>query len=393
MTKAYEPVPKTREERLLDLVQGLRVLADSLALLRDGKPHQILPIAGQLRALLSDKSTDPLLLSLAEELGEPLHVFVEGRAAEKRGPEQPESPLSMHIGGIRPTRHPFGKKDRRLTIAEYLDLPVVRFRSTAHSVRDIISLMANRAGGAHFAPDLPRNLGDLMQQLQLGSLPAPATIIAQLAEVTLDIGSDLLRRLGECEAHLLLWLNPLKQDRPHYVFDAQDPSGASRIFCFIDPMHRVHVSFRGISGTGQKLPTMQLINWDEPHHLSMSSRFTDNLETRLEILVDGEVSASHRVGRPIITYPNLKDHDVVFNGDPEDGASELEFGISRLSFVSPRRSIIERGRLYSEYADARASSNEEYLWFTPGVTGRKAAGETEPSGDFSRRTFQKEAGD
>lgn len=52
----YEPIPKFLGDRIQELLQALQVIRDSIEAVRQGKLHQIIPVYGQLRALLSEKS-------------------------------------------------------------------------------------------------------------------------------------------------------------------------------------------------------------------------------------------------------------------------------------------------------------------------------------------------
>ena len=64
----YQPIPKPLGFRIQELMQSLQVIRDSLGAVRQGRLHQIIPVYGQLRALLSEKSkgNHPLLLDIAK---------------------------------------------------------------------------------------------------------------------------------------------------------------------------------------------------------------------------------------------------------------------------------------------------------------------------------------
>ena len=70
---------KTIGDRVIELTKALQVIRDSLNLIRQGKTYQIIPLCGQLRALLTDKSQSkknkPLLVDLAVLLQKRLSVF------------------------------------------------------------------------------------------------------------------------------------------------------------------------------------------------------------------------------------------------------------------------------------------------------------------------------
>lgn len=384
MSERYAPVPKEPSERFFELIQSLRVLADSIQLLRSpGKAHQILPIAGQLRALLTDRSTEPLLLDLAKSAGDRLQVYVAPGVAQKRGPLEPDPDILLKIGGIQAARHPFEESDVAMDLVDYLHLPVVRFRDTAYSVRDMIEVMANRAGGAHFAPDLPRDLADLMRQIGIGGLPPPAAILVQLAEVVLDLGRDLVRRTGECEVHFAMALRPESQEQPRRVFEAKLPGTAALVTGIVDPMHRVHIFMRGLDGSKMKLPTMRRVDWSESHHFAMTSAYTDELNTSVELLVDGQVHVTQEVPFPLVLHPGIAEYDVTLNGEASESAKGLRFGIVGPGILPLDRSIEGRGEIFRDFRHYCSDPSQQFVWFDPHESARLSPGSaTEYEGSF-----------
>jgi hypothetical protein len=64
-------------DRIADLMLSLQVVRDALDGAHLGRMHQLIPLYGQLRALLSDRSkgNKPLLLDVSDQLGHPLYFF------------------------------------------------------------------------------------------------------------------------------------------------------------------------------------------------------------------------------------------------------------------------------------------------------------------------------
>ena len=71
MTWTYRELDKPLAWRLGELLQSLLVLRDSLRGLRDQQLHQIIPLSGQLRALLTERSGQaaPLLREIVARRG------------------------------------------------------------------------------------------------------------------------------------------------------------------------------------------------------------------------------------------------------------------------------------------------------------------------------------
>lgn len=70
-------IKKSLNRRIGELLDSLQVIRDALSGLRAGRTYQLIPLSGQLRALLTEKRKDnkPLLLDLAEIMDGELIVY------------------------------------------------------------------------------------------------------------------------------------------------------------------------------------------------------------------------------------------------------------------------------------------------------------------------------
>src|SRR6266478_7642012 len=91
-----ELVPKSQLQRVRELLHAALVIRDALTGLQQGLQHQIIPLSGQLRALLTDRSekkSPPLLLDLAARHGLDLTIY-------GSKPVTPNSGLVASFGGF-----------------------------------------------------------------------------------------------------------------------------------------------------------------------------------------------------------------------------------------------------------------------------------------------------
>src|SRR5574338_70210 len=204
MPRRKEPnfIPKPFELRLWEFIDSLCIVRDALQGVRTGKQHQLRVIAGQLRLLLTDRSkgTEPLLVEIARRADIPLAVY------HNRGVGVPgggQSQLLFALGGfpISVKRMEAGQVEGDLqTLLEVL---VLRLQDTTYSVREIIDLYANSAGGAHSPPNWPADVVDLSGVVVMGMHPLSQTIY-QLGEAVLRLGAALLNELGSFEWHVAM---------------------------------------------------------------------------------------------------------------------------------------------------------------------------------------------
>jgi hypothetical protein len=89
LSKPPKIIPKPLAIRTVELVRALQIIKDAIDGARKGGIHNLIPLAGQLRALLTEKSkgADPLLLRLAETFAQPLEFYVMPGADDPNFPD------------------------------------------------------------------------------------------------------------------------------------------------------------------------------------------------------------------------------------------------------------------------------------------------------------------
>ncbi len=132
---------KSINYRLHELAEALSVIRDSLIGVQQGKTYQLIPIYGQLRALLYEKSAkqQPLLLSLSAELNRPLEIYYLPGLPIDELPER--SKLKFFAMGA-----PFGAYQtlparQKIKLAEFLDFKTIFFSERWFTVRDLITFL------------------------------------------------------------------------------------------------------------------------------------------------------------------------------------------------------------------------------------------------------------
>ena len=158
--RAHEEVEKNIGHRLEELIQSLFVIRDSLELVRKGERHQLIPLYGQLRALLCDKSqtkNKPLLRSLAESVDVSLDVHCMPGVDDPRFPEELRESLVFHLSGFPVTLRRQLPAQITVALEDFIERDILHYKERRYSVRNIIDWFANQAGGAHFSLRAPRD--------------------------------------------------------------------------------------------------------------------------------------------------------------------------------------------------------------------------------------------
>jgi hypothetical protein len=134
-------VPKDLGYRVLELLGSLQVIRDSLQLVRAGRVHQLIPVYGQLWAILRERSkgSKPLLLDLADELQHDLRIF--SMPDVVASPPPITHGLVLHVAGPPFTMRREVPLQEERKLRDLLDYKLIRYRDKLYSVGDLIEFL------------------------------------------------------------------------------------------------------------------------------------------------------------------------------------------------------------------------------------------------------------
>ena len=265
MNYKHRPKPKPLGERIQELIQGLQVIRDSLEAVRQGKLHQIIPVYGQLRALLSEKrkGNHPLLLNIAKELRLALEFYCMPAADDL--PDQLKKNLVFHLSGFPVTLEQELPAQTLVSAEKFLNQKILIFNERPYLAKDIIAFFANKAGGAHYSPDLPEDFEQLLS-FGLSGQPVLVNALLQMADVTYRLGVRLLKLQGDLEIHILIFVPNQEVKQPAYIIDNKYPDAPMRVFCRVEPGIKLSFGVTSIQGITAVVAISRLIDWSRPHH-------------------------------------------------------------------------------------------------------------------------------
>jgi hypothetical protein len=369
----YQAVPKPLGSRIQELMQSLQVTRDSLGAVRQGNLHQIIPVYGQLRALLNEKSKgkSPLLLDIAKEVGLSLDFYCMGGAGEL--PDELKKDLVLHLSGFPATLEQELANQRSISIEEFLDYKILIYDGRSYKTKDIISFFANKAGGAHYSPDLPQDFAQLLS-FGLSGQPVLVNALLQIADLTYKLGVNLLKSQADFEAHLLILVPHQELKEPAYIFDNQYADARSRIFCRIEPGMKLSFGVTGIQGITAIAGVNRLIDWSKPHHFTLSLLIGNDLSTRLNIAMDGEEVSALNIPHPIFVVNDPLHYRSYQNRSDEDENAGLSFGLIEMAMYGRGLLLKEQAKLFLYFEEQLSKEDQRCVYFKKGQYGYAAPG-------------------
>ncbi len=357
---SYKPVLKPFGHRLFELSQSLSVIQDSIEAIKVGKLHQLIPLSGQLRSLLAEKSrrNRPLLLSLAKELKEEINVYAMPDIDY-------EDEVILFMTELQVSLEQKLPGQELVSVQEFLDRKILIYMSEKYSIKDIIEFYANKAGGSHYALDIPKDFADLLTIHVLGQPPI-AHALLQFGEVTYALGHRLLKRMIDSEIQLLLFVPEEAMEKESYVFDFKHSNSPMRLYFSITPRIRPQFGIVSLNEHSVIVPIERVIDWGKPHHWLFSIELEENLSTSLSVYVDGERLAKQYTREFLLIWNDFTHYECYINRSFEKPDSGLTMACTFVMGHKVNHSVVERARVTADCYDMLSNDEIPCTYFPKG---------------------------
>jgi hypothetical protein len=150
-----EIVKKSLKQKEKDLSESLALLEDALEKVQGGDDNYFKIISGQLRALIcfGSRSLSPLLFNLAEENSIELECYGYSVREPLEGLVLAINP-GIAVSVANPQRPSIGKSKFK----KWLDKPYLALHSYLYTPNEVIRMVAEKEGGAHYDDAMPEKL-------------------------------------------------------------------------------------------------------------------------------------------------------------------------------------------------------------------------------------------
>jgi hypothetical protein len=369
---------------ILELLQSLQVIRDSIGIMRSGGVHQVIPLSGQLRAVLLENRRDAhaLLLEVAARLNvSPTIYLMPGTdhvlPAGIPAPEFRMSGFPMGVERELPSQTEIPLKD-------LLSHLVLFYEGEHYSFREVVEFYANRSGGAHYSKTLPEAFARLTQT-SIGGLAfgdVLLQVMLQAAEAVYAIGLDLIRKVTNFDLYIDLGI-PKPKGGAH-ILDAVYPESPMRLTVSLGEGGELIAGVRGLSGEELSVE-LSGVDWARPHVVRVSGRHSDALATRLSLGIDGGMLyAEAHSPSPLFLISDIRSAETAWNGNVDGTGSGMLLAVSEVLMVG-HSSRDELEQLENYFAVDAREPDRKVCVYSDGSIGRSrsGAGDIEMQGDVA----------
>jgi hypothetical protein len=351
MARPYRDVTKPFAIRILELVQALQLVGDSLQEIRQGRIRHLVTLSGQLRALLAERSkgATPLLLDVAKEVHEELWLYCMPGVDDPNFPAPLRKELILHVSGFPITSQRQFAAQLEKSFPQLLEHKILSFNGNNYTAKTVIEWYANKAGGAHYSTRLPEDFATLLLQSPLNLQPL-ANILMQLGEAVLLAGHCLVKKLVNLEIHAIIAVPPQSPEalsEANYLFDSHYEGSSMRLSLVLNKRLMPSFFARGLQGTWARVDCDRLIDWTAARHLHAALRIEDDLSTILELTVDGVRVGRLRVEEPLFILSDPLDYETFHNKSVAGPPQEFSFGMAHISMYGAELGPLDAAKLFT----------------------------------------------
>ena len=305
---------------MAELLDAIQILRDGLISVENGRHYAAIPIGGQLRALLTERSkkNPPLLRQLSDTYHPDIRIFVTPFATSETTPLGDGEELRIPGTGATYSRE--GPAQKEISIPDLLNLVALQTTDGVYRVRDVIEHVANRAGGAHYALHVNDRIENDMSNAVFGGIPFWVWAMRDIGKSVLHIAHHLLAELLIFQVSVGLVIRGLPMRASMDILRAKNPRQMTAWTLSITAEQKLRLAVVDATGSVAAVASESPIEWSEPRYIAFSVHLSDDLSTVLKLFVDGECVGATIAPKPLYIYNDPNAYEIKINGGANPGA-------------------------------------------------------------------------
>lgn len=369
-------LPKSFQHRIQELTQSLQIIRDSLKLIAEGKQYQILPLYGQLRSLLTEKSRQnpSLFLDISEKLQYPLELYY---LPSKPFPENfPKLAFVFMSPEISTSKQDI--KQEKITLNDFLETTMITLKGIDYSTKDLIRSLANIAGGSHYSSKIPKNYAELfsiglygINELKKLGIPNPQIInslIVQIGSVVFKLGLKLLRQISEFEYFIHFYIPTQTLDNEAFVLDMNYQDTLMRTALLFDKNFKLYFVVQDSNGLLIKVKIDDYIELDDYFLINISYGLTDQLKTKILVYLNNTKAFESEFDQILSFRNDFNFFSMYQNRSIEKSDQGMILGMLQYYLYSRVLEPSERGKIMF-HIESELEKKYKMAWYTKGNYG------------------------
>lgn len=367
----YSLLEKPLVIRLPELAQSLQIINDSYDLISNGKEYQFIPIYGQLRSLLTEKSKNqtPLLFELADKFNEKLELFyIPFEDLPEDLPKVDYHYMSPEIS--------CEKKEKNQIIIEFKDFlmcDIILLNSRKYKINFVINALANKFGGSHYASKIEQEIAELFY-FTIFNKNILNQIIFQIGKVTLELGTKVVQKLNQLCFYYSIYLPNQELSEQQYLIDYYSKSYGLRYSLLLDKARQLAIRVIDLNKNVWIFKSDKPVSFETILNLQVIIGFSKNLKSVFRLIVNNEALIDQQIELFVPISNEMHLFDCYYNRSQENE----DDGLSFLLYETIIRVILpdeNETKSILNYMQSKNIINGKGIFFSKGNYGLTTQGE------------------
>lgn len=325
--KGYSPILKTLDFRIRELYYSLNIIKDSLQLLSDGKHYQMIPLWGQLRALLHQNGQKPLIIDLIEELNFDDTFYFPTTINDQ------DQLIESTVLLWSKYQYSFHAKNNwtKFTLKNFINLPIFIVDSKSYSISAVFKLFADKFGGAHYDKNYPEYIHN-QYPLESPELNIFNEQIIEFSNMLIDIGSKILNKFISFQNSILFEIKNYQD----YEINLFEFFFEKSVLTYSLKANRLFLIISDDFGYSYKFDTEIDVDLNIQKFISATHFFDNKLNSVFNFYIDGEFISSRKISSIFTNFNNNFKNCLINDIRPikKEGIEIWTYHLSHASFIS-----------------------------------------------------------
>ncbi|MBT3209353.1 MAG: hypothetical protein HN704_12865 [Bacteroidetes bacterium] len=310
----YNPKKKGLLTRFVELYTSINILKDLIKQIDNGKSYLIIPIIGQLRSLLCEKSSKSksLLIDIAEILDyQTEFYFIEQNIITI------DSAKGL-VFGVTPPILSVEKQDfnqKKTNLDEYLKKELIQIETKYYSIEDLIKLFSNKLGGSHYSLSIAEPEEELLNKnIGFGNTRVLEEILLRLSKIVLEIGIRFIRKYSEFDFYLGLYIPEQSfENEFNPIVDYRLNNNTSRLSFGAAKNGNYFISLHDLSFRNIQFTSKNKISFNTELRLNFYHEVTDEFKSVIKIIENDKVIIEEETYQPIFLLNEFWEYESAIN--------------------------------------------------------------------------------
>ena len=367
----YSLLAKPMVIRLSELACSLQIINDSYQLIEKGKSYQFIPIYGQLRSILTEKSKNqkPLLFEIADLFHEKLDLFYV--PFEDLPDNLPKA--DFHFISPEISCEKIDKNQIPISLKNFLTEEIILLNSRKYKVDYVINALANKFCGSHYASKIEKEIAQLFY-LTVFNQNILNQVIFQIGKVVLTLGTKVVQKNNCLSCYYSLYIPNQTLEDQQFIFDYYSKVYDLRYSLILNKDRTLLINIVDLNKNVWAFASEKPIAFDSFLNLEVDLGFTKDLKSAIRLKINEDTIIDKQLDYFIPISNEMHLFDCFYNRSFNNEQNGLDFFMFEI-IIRTTFPDNEESKKILTYLKSKNSITVKGIFFTKGSFGITTTGD------------------